>query len=295
LTRPESSHSLQRPHGKEALMRRMRWSRFIPAWNLSAGCKFETAAPVREPLSCCTPDAGTRMSVRLRRQGIPALLRTLRNICARHRTAVLVSITEQPRVLLPALALLLALSACAAEKPMHDYKQNPNPKRRYDITMTIADAPGPFASIEGIAQYQAPDCWYTLNKLEGVHANPERVLPITYAKINDTTYVGTVYLDAMLDEDYFGSGVCKWTLASTHVSLKATGMGDETEFVASVQKEALIAQQSTTTYFLKNFYPRDIGITNFRDFGQTDRIKMASSISDSDLFIITTIPKAGTP
>jgi len=224
-------------------MRRMRWSRFIPAWNLSAGCRFETAAPVREPLSCRTPDAGVRMSACLHRQGIPALPRTLRNICARHRTAILVSITEQPCVLLPTLALLLALSACAAEKPMHDYKQNPNPKQRYDITMTIADAPGPFASIEGIAQYQAPDCWYTLNKLEGVHANPEQVLPITYTRVNDTTYVGTVYLDAMLDEDYYGRGVCHWTLTFASTSLKATGGAVETKFGASISKKDLAAQR----------------------------------------------------
>ncbi len=207
------------------------------------------------------------------------------------------------------LLLSLAVSACSASEttmntdnpasPAPDaeqtalesrYKRNPNPKQAYQITLTLADAPGPFESVEGFAQYQAPDCRYTVDKLAGVTATPQHNLPISYTKINDTSYVGTVFLDAMLDENYFGDGVCSWEFTSVHARLKASGAHAEAGFVARLIRDQVRMQKPVTTYLQKKFYPEDQEIQDLLVSGQTDREKM-KSIGDEDLFIITLTAK----
>lgn len=129
------------------------------------------------------------------------------------------------------LILLGALAGChlrESQKPSQDsafaatasatgpiearFKENPSPQRAYRVTLDVADAPGPFAVIEGFAQFTAPNCTYVINKAAGAIARPEKRIPVAYTKINERTYVGTVHIDAMLDEDYFGKGVCRWEL-----------------------------------------------------------------------------------
>lgn len=173
----------------------------------------------------------------------------------------------------------------------HKYKRNPDPKRHYEVTMTIADAPGPFDSVEGFAQYEAPDCVFTLDSVAGVHSIPRYRMPIDYRKVDESTYVGAIYLDAMLDEDYFGNGACHWKFTSTTVVLKATGAHAETGFVPSIDHDQMVAQQPTSSYFMKQFYPRVEKLDDFSEFGQTDRSQFASYIEDDDLFTIALMPK----
>ncbi|MEB1200348.1 hypothetical protein VDQ11_21995, partial [Xanthomonas campestris pv. campestris] len=37
-------------------------------------------------------------------------------------------------------------------------------------------------------------------------------IPIHFKKINESTYVATIYADGMVDSDYYGKGVCRWEL-----------------------------------------------------------------------------------
>lgn len=76
---------------------------------------------------------------------------------------------QHPQRLAAAGVLLLALAACspsgtdmtssasasesAARKERPTYRENPQPKQAYRITMTIENAPGPFASMTALAQY----------------------------------------------------------------------------------------------------------------------------------------------
>ena len=212
-----------------------------------------------------------------------------------------------------AVSIALAMTATACTPPKADisaasedpaphpramadkYKRNPAPKQRYDITMTVANAPGPFGSVEGFAQYEAPDCWYTLDRIAGVPAIPHVTLPVSYTKVDDTTYVGTVYLDVMQDEDYFGRGICKWVLTSARVSLKATGTREEASFTAYVHLDDFANKKPVTTYFQKEFYPL---VTEIRDAsiqGRTERSKISPGISDKDLFTITLAPQEVQP
>jgi hypothetical protein len=215
-------------------------------------------------------------------------------------------------VLLPLLAV--ALVACAParndmsqtpaasesgqeQSPPPRRKLNPAPRRAYRITLTIADAPGPFAAVEGVAQYDV-DNEAACGKVNPSTGTPYRMTTLELfdlRKVSDTEYTGTVYADLILDEDYYGKGVCRWEFTSVEIQLKATGDQAETRFLPDITGEQVFAQQSTTTFFLKRFYPRNPKIDDFPDFGQKNRSKLAPQISDSDLFIIALSAKEEQP
>jgi len=179
---------------------------------------------------------------------------------------------------------------------MTDYKQNPHPRQRYDITMTIADAPGPFASIKGIMQYDVvtPECMPPPDRFSGLSAPRLSVdIPVSYTRISDTRYVGTVHTDMMIDEDYYGEGVCHWRLISTRVLLKATGAPGETTFFPNLRAKDLLAGQAVTAYFWKGGYPRS-EMENYPDFGEPLPSKFKPELQQQ-LFSITLAPKAVTP
>ena len=185
-------------------------------------------------------------------------------------------------------------------KATPDYKQNPNPKQRYDITMVIAHAPGPFASVEGSVSYdiQGEACLPPRTSFIGAQTAQTRAsFPVSYTQVDDNTYVGTIYVDQMLDADYYGNGVCQWRLTATSVHLKATGAAGETKFTPHLMADAVLAEQAETTYFWKGGYPRhpESILENPVSFGQTDRSKVSASLADDDLFAITLIPSAVVP
>lgn len=198
------------------------------------------------------------------------------------------------------LSLLLPLSACSppsSENAMPDFKQNPNPKQSYQLTLTIANAPGPFESLEGFMQFdvKTPECLPPPND-NGGHPwpTPTEDIRIAWTRINDTEYTGAVYIDGMINEDYYGRGTCHWELIQAYAVLRATGANGETQFMPNISPEKLKAEQSQTTYFVKQFYPRDPDIENYPEFGQTDRSKMASTLKDDELFTVTLASKATT-
>lgn len=197
-----------------------------------------------------------------------------------------------------AVAASMALAACAPaqdtstsaeggeDKPLR--KLNPNPERAYVITMKIEGAPGPFAVVRGSAQYDvenAPECGRYL-KFAGVHPGMTSMENFPLTQISGNEYQGTVYADLLLDEDYFGRGVCRWKFMQAQVVLKAADTDEETRFLPSLRAEDVYAEIHETRYFRKEIYPRDVKMDRLPSFGQTDRSKFAPDISDDDLFAI---------
>jgi hypothetical protein len=168
------------------------------------------------------------------------------------------------------LVLLLALvvSACGASMQKPDLKMNPNPKKRYEVTMAIQDAPGPFDSINAYAVYQVlNDVCVALQPGSGARLAPYKKLPITLTRSGDS-YVGTIYADQMLDEDYYGLGVCKWTLTIAGVELKAR----TNTFGAylNINDKNVISSQPKVTYFGHSVYT-DPKVENFDYKGEDKR------------------------
>jgi hypothetical protein len=174
------------------------------------------------------------------------------------------------RTLYVSLVLFLALvvGACGAssmQKP--ELKKNPNPKQRYQVTMTIKDAPGAFDSINGYAIYQVlNDVCVPLQPGSGARLAPYMRIPVTLTR-NGDLYVGAIYADQMLDEDYYGLGVCKWTLTIAAVELKARTNTFRAHL--NIDDKNVISQKPKTVYFGSSVYT-DSKIENF-DYNGEDK------------------------
>lgn len=211
-----------------------------------------------------------------------------------------------------AVAAGMALAACTPmENPSHDeqsphaavsrkddspmqarkFRLNPNPKQRYDITMSIKDAPGPFEYVRFAASYEAKGCSYVISEFGGVIGNPDKSVELQFNRLDGNTYVGTLYLDAMMDEDYYGNGVCHWQLTGMGIGLMAAGAEDETRFSSSLMLDSIKTQSSKTTYFRKEVYPKDSLMDGFITSGQENRTVFASKYGDDDLFTVTLAAK----
>lgn len=199
---------------------------------------------------------------------------------------------------LPSLAIAMVLIACTparndmntpmpAAETSQDREQNatprrklnPNRKRAYRITLTIDNGPGPFGSVEGVAQYDVHnenECG-RINPDTGTAYRMPSLESFALEKVSDTEYQGTVYADLLLDEDYYGKGVCRWSFTSVEVQLKATGAEGETRFLPDMKNEQVLARQTVTKYFWKDNYPHVETYNNFPDYGSPDPAKIPSS------------------
>lgn len=156
-----------------------------------------------------------------------------------------------------ALASILSLASitagCGDSMNNPDIKHNSDPKMRYEITVTIDGAPGPFDSAEGTAFYQVnnkacvPERGGPLNPLR---LAPHTELPFGLTRINDHQYQGTIYLDLLKDEDYFGLGVCHWSLSNLAIELKVK----KTTFSPIIGIDEIILLKPTPHYYLRSDY-----------------------------------------
>ncbi|MGR4875252.1 hypothetical protein [Pseudoxanthomonas sp. LARHCG66] len=185
------------------------------------------------------------------------------------------------RSLLP--AALLCVSACSQGQDMNTTtdtpteesaplrKLNPAPKRGYVITMTLKDAPGPFASIEGIAQYTVENSAECGKKVPIAGAFPRISTsePFKLIRVSEGEFRGTVYADLVLDEDYFGRGVCRWEFSSVSVYLSATTDKADASFIPGISSEAVISSGSEARYYWKKRYPSVGDYDGFPLFGES--------------------------
>lgn len=171
-----------------------------------------------------------------------------------------------------AFPLFLALTSSACGSPMKtpDVKQNPNPKQRYEITLKIHDAPGPFDSVTAKVGYQVVngEC-VPLTPGSGATIVPREYLPLALTRVSEDSYKATLYLDRFQDEDYYGLGVCHWELMSAGFELKVGGM----TFHPAIMLKEIKAGVSPVRYFSKHTYAdaSDPAITPFSDSGNATR------------------------
>jgi hypothetical protein len=90
----------------------------------------------------------------------------------------------------------------------------------------------------------------------------------------------------MLDEDYYGRGVCKWEFTGAGAMLKATGAEEETRFLTFADAEPLIEGKTHTLFYPDLVYPRTDRVPNFPASGESDRSGYAVDLRDN-LFTIS--------
>lgn len=159
---------------------------------------------------------------------------------------------------------LSVLSVCAcgpgptADELAARYQRNPAPKRPYRTELKTADTPGPFARAEGFVGFEAPNCTYIPDRIAGARSMPSIELPMAFSKVDESTFVATIYADAMLDQDYrLGDGVCHRELRSVNAWLTATSAKTDTRYVVNLSGDEAIARRSQTNCYVMDRYPGD--------------------------------------
>jgi hypothetical protein len=147
-----------------------------------------------------------------------------------------------------ALMMTITLTGCSA---MHGNPENPtknpNPLKRYEVTVT-ADAPGPWDAVKGYLPLEVVnvEC-VPEDKLTGGRNVPNKGYDLQMISVDEKTWKGYFYRDALQDEDYFGLGVCHWDATNVGVVFKV----HDATFGAS----AVLGKAGTQKdYFRKSIY-----------------------------------------
>ncbi|MDC7806177.1 hypothetical protein PQS31_04985 [Luteimonas sp BLCC-B24] len=145
---------------------------------------------------------------------------------------------------------------------------NPAPRDAYDIRVVLRGAPGPFAEIDAAAQYDvtnAGECGEP-QPLSGAVPRISTTEKVALTRVSDTEFVGRVFMDQVLDEDYYGRGVCHWKFVETRVSMRESSDPMATWFVAAIDAEEIVRRASAATFFSSVHYPK-AEIDNYANFG----------------------------
>lgn len=175
----------------------------------------------------------------------------------------------------------LLITACVASDPIrgkHPVTQlNPNPVQAYPFTMRIENAPGEFKYISVAAQYDVEnieECG-RIHPKTGTKLGLTRMATVVLEPISEVEFRGTVYADRMKDQDYYGNGVCEWSLSGTSAVLKATGADEETRFIYHMNLQDVLEGGSHFRYYVNKHYPvtmrpRSHEVRSFSAFGEED-------------------------
>ncbi|NID06752.1 hypothetical protein HBF26_17810 [Luteibacter jiangsuensis] len=150
-----------------------------------------------------------------------------------------------------------------------DVKLNPNPRMRYEITMRVEGAPGEFDHIDGYADYEVINpASVPLTPFSGATLEPQRHELIEFRRVSDNVYKAEVYLDRFMDEDYFGQGICRWSIVSVGAGLRH---GPVT-FSPGISKKEILAGSAIKRHFANASYADesmeriDIGVDDPRKY-----------------------------
>ena len=113
-------------------------------------------------------------------------------------------------------------------------RKNPNPKERYELNISMPDAPDNLIMTHAFAYYWS-DCEIIVNKRAGANAKLKETIPIPFEKTGEHTYRAVAYNDAILSERYSDAGPeCKWNMHFIVTRLQAEPNLDNTIYEALI-------------------------------------------------------------
>lgn len=151
-----------------------------------------------------------------------------------------------------ALPLALAATGCNPMANPKNPAKNPHPRQAYEISVTIADAPGPFESVTAHANYRvanAPDC-VPQDPFTGVHPAPGYEEPIALVRTGDNSYQGQLYLDLLRNQNYYLKGDCHWELSGFGMAMVA----NDITFRTFMAPNDISSQMTVVQYQQKRLY-----------------------------------------
>ncbi|CBA15585.1 hypothetical protein [Xanthomonas albilineans] len=166
---------------------------------------------------------------------------------------------------------------------------NPHPVKRYEVIAT-SHAPGPWDTIKAYIGYDViNEKCVPMMPFVGVRQTPNTGLDVPMTQVDDHTWKGYFYRDALLDEDYFKLGLCHWDVTSVGVSARVKGV----TFGWGGMLVELLHDSPETSYFKKSVY----GDTSFAPYGAPDYSPLRPEYkqSPSDFFPVTIAVKEAKP
>lgn len=157
----------------------------------------------------------------------------------------------KPSAAIAALLLFLTPIAYGATMKKPDIKLNPNPRVRYEITVTVENAPGPFDRIQGTVDYKVEngEC-VPLTPVVGATVVPEKRVAMELTPAGNNTYKGHLFADLIQDEDYFGMGVCHWGVVGANADFTHAII----DFSPAIFKEDILRSGAVKRYFANESY-----------------------------------------
>lgn len=138
----------------------------------------------------------------------------------------------------------------------HLWRVNPLPQEGFEVVFELHDAPGPFAHFGGAAHYQSFNCNFVTSEWAGTRSQPTKMIALAAEQIDATHFRATFYRDGLLDEDYYGKGVCHWDLIGVTVGFMATGAKGETDYAFDLNADAWREGGQDRQYYWRGNYPR---------------------------------------
>ncbi|WP_230598254.1 hypothetical protein [Xanthomonas albilineans] len=119
--------------------------------------------------------------------------------------------------------ITLTTGCSMAHSDPHNPAKNPHPVKRYEVIAT-SYAPGPWDSITGYVHYDVINTkCVPVSPFIGAQNVPVTGIEIPMDRVDDHTWKGYFYRDALRDEDYFNLGLCHWDVTS--ISVNTIGKG----------------------------------------------------------------------
>ena len=128
---------------------------------------------------------------------------------------------------------------------------NNHPLMRYEVTVTVAGAPGPFDRVEAAADYRVKneDC-VSLTPLTGATVPPEKRLPLELLPSGNNVYKFEFFADRLKDQDYFDKGICHWSVVAVSANLWIRNVN----FSAPLFNKDLLQGRPVTRYYANRSY-----------------------------------------
>jgi hypothetical protein len=171
------------------------------------------------------------------------------------------------------------------EKPA----KNPHPVQRYEVTAT-SEAPGPWDSIIGYIHYDVINkkC-VSMDSFLGEQNVPNIGIDMEMTRVDDHTWRGYFYRDALQDEDYYKLGVCHWDVTSVSANTMAQGV----RFGWGGLFDELLHDSPETSYFKKSVY----GDRSFAPYGAPNYSPLRPEYKQNpgEFFPVTIAVKEVTP
>ncbi|WP_260654036.1 hypothetical protein [Xanthomonas graminis] len=136
---------------------------------------------------------------------------------------------------------------------------NPHPVKRYEVIAT-SHAPGPWDSIQAYIGYDVINAkCVPMIPFIGEQHMPNTGLDVPMTRVDDHTWKGYFYRDALQDEDYFKLGVCHWDVTSVGIAAIAKGV----RFNWGDMLDSLLRDGQKTIYFFKKNAYGDLSLVPY--------------------------------